>query len=70
MPTAVPEFFRLFRVFVVPFGKPGRAYNNLAGTIYQMGLVDSSITLWQKAVRLDPSNQQFQNNLNFVKNKK
>jgi transketolase len=35
-----------------------------------MGLIDSSITLWQKAVRLDPSNQQFQNNLNFVKKKR
>jgi Tfp pilus assembly protein PilF/4-amino-4-deoxy-L-arabinose transferase-like glycosyltransferase len=44
--------------------------NNLAGTIYQMGLIDSSITLWEKAVRLDPANPQFRNNLDFAKKKR
>ncbi len=45
-------------------------YNNLAGTIYQMGLIDSSIVLWEKAVRLDPSNPQFKNNLEFARKKR
>jgi Flp pilus assembly protein TadD len=46
------------------------AYNNLAGTLYQMGKVDSAIVLWEKAIKLDPSNQQFKTNLEFAKKKR
>jgi tetratricopeptide (TPR) repeat protein len=44
-------------------------YNNLAGTIYQMGLIDSSIVLWEKAVQLNPDNPQFKKNLDFAREK-
>jgi tetratricopeptide (TPR) repeat protein len=44
--------------------------NNLAGTLYQMGMTDSAIVLWEKAVRLNPGNQQFKSNLEFAKNKR
>jgi tetratricopeptide (TPR) repeat protein len=46
------------------------AYNNLAGTVYQIGMADSAKTLWQKALKFDPGNAQIKKNLDFVKNLK
>jgi tetratricopeptide (TPR) repeat protein len=45
------------------------AYNNLAGTLYQMGMADSAKVLWEKALKIDPTNAQIKKNLDFVKNR-
>ena len=45
----------------------GVLYNNLAGTLYQMGMIDSAEVLWNLAIKLDPTNKQIQTNLDYVR---
>ena len=64
------EAAEIFERVIGLSGSGGVAYNNLAGVVYRQGLVDSAETLWEKAIKLDPENQQFKKNLDFIREAK
>ena len=64
------EASEIFERVIGLSGSGGVAYNNLAGVVYRQGLVDSAETLWEKAIKLDPENQQFKKNLDFIREAK
>jgi Flp pilus assembly protein TadD len=65
----IPLAARLFRNSDAQSPNNAIAYNNLAGTLYQMGMADSAKILWEKALKIDPDNAQIRKNLEFVKNR-